>query len=82
MKPSRLGDHLSRIHPEMKDQPLAFFENFQAGQAKQVTVTSMFAAASKQNDDGLLASFNILLMIAKSGQPHTIGEDLILPAIK
>lgn len=82
MKPSRLGDHLSKVHPEMKNKPLAFFENLQAGQAKQATVTSMFAAAPKQNDDGLRASFNISLMIAKSGQPHKIGEDLILPAIK
>jgi len=31
--------------------------------------------------DGLFASYNISLMIAKSGKPHTIGEELIIPAI-
>ncbi|GBP03175.1 SCAN domain-containing protein 3 [Eumeta japonica] len=43
---------------------------------------SMFASTSQSNDDGLRASYNILLLIAKSGKPHTIGEQLILPAVE
>lgn len=39
----------------------------------------MFASTSQRND-GLRASYNISLLIAKSGKPHTIGEQLILPA--
>jgi len=38
----------------------------------------MFAATLKKDDYGLWASYNISLLIAKSGKPHTIGEQLIL----
>ncbi|CAH2003227.1 unnamed protein product [Acanthoscelides obtectus] len=42
----------------------------------------MFASTSQRNDDGLRASYNISLLIAKSAKPHTIGEKLILPAVE
>lgn len=42
----------------------------------------MFASTLKKDDDSLRASYNISLLIAKSGKPHTIGEQLILPAIE
>lgn len=42
----------------------------------------MFALTSESNYDGLRASYNISLLIAKSGNPHTIGEQLILPAVE
>ena len=41
-----------------------------------------FTSSSKNSDDGLKASYNISLLIAKAGKPHTIGEELILPALK
>ncbi|KFD60778.1 hypothetical protein M514_27057, partial [Trichuris suis] len=44
------------------------------------TLPSTMAFESKLHHDGLLASYRIALMIAKSGNPHCIGEDLILPA--
>ena len=41
----------------------------------------MFYNSSKQAIDSLQASYNISLLIAQSGKPHTIGETLILPAV-
>ncbi len=35
----------------------------------------------QQGDDGLRASFNISMLIAKAGKPHTIGDSLIMPAV-
>ena len=43
---------------------------------------NMFTSSSKNSDDGLNASYNIYLLIAKAGKPHTIGEELILDAVK
>lgn len=34
------------------------------------------------NDLGLQASYNLSHLIEKNGKPHTIGEKLILPAIR
>jgi uncharacterized protein (UPF0305 family) len=42
----------------------------------------MFARGLQQSTEGLRASYNISLLIARSGKPHTIGEDLILPAVR
>ena len=42
----------------------------------------MFASSSQQSVDGLLASYNLSLMIAEKGKLHTIGEKLISPALK
>ena len=42
---------------------------------------NMFTSSSKNSDDGLKASY-ISLLITKTGKPHTIGEELILPAVK
>ena len=43
----------------------------------------LFTTATTQDGKGLLAPYNIAfkLLIAKSGKPHTIGEEQIIPAI-
>ena len=81
MKPSRLLAHFKKIHPDKKDNSLAYFQTLRDRMQKQKTVTSMFSDSSKQATDGLRASCNISLLIAQSGKPHTIGETLILPAV-
>ncbi|XP_072392488.1 protein FAM200B-like [Diabrotica undecimpunctata] len=82
MKPPRLMDHLKRIHPEKSDRPVQYFAKLKAKYERRVTVGSLIAKATKKNDKDLLASYKVSFLIAKSGKPHTIGGELILPAVK
>ncbi|KAF8789835.1 Protein FAM200B like protein [Argiope bruennichi] len=82
MKPSKLEDHLRRCHPEKIGKDLKYFQTLKKKYEKSPTLNSMFSSTSQRNDDGLRVSYNISLLIAKSGKPHTIGEELILPAIE
>ena len=81
MKPSRLLEHLQKIHPDKSGKILAFFHSLRDHFLKRKTM-NMFTSSSKNSDDGLMASYNISLLIAKAGKPHTIGEELILSAVK
>lgn len=67
----------------MKDKDVTYFQNMEKRYVAQLTLSTLFSAASKQDDnDRFRASYNISLLISKTGKPHNIGEDLILPAIK
>ncbi|XP_053891583.1 protein ZBED8-like [Malaclemys terrapin pileata] len=81
MNPSRLQEHLTEVHADKKDKDLSYFQALKEHFLRQPTLATLFSIASKEDDDGLRASYNISLLIAKSGKPHTIGEELILPAI-
>ena len=80
MKPSRLLKHLQKIHPDKSGKTLAFFYSLRDQFLKRKTM-NMFTSSSTNSGDGLKASYNISLLIAKADKPHTIGE-LILPAVK
>ncbi|GBP08911.1 SCAN domain-containing protein 3 [Eumeta japonica] len=82
MKPSKLEDHLRRCHPDKIGKDLKYFQTLKEKYEKRPTMHSMFSSTSESNDDGLRASYNISLLIAKSGKRHTIGEQLILPAVE
>ncbi|XP_026471713.1 SCAN domain-containing protein 3-like [Ctenocephalides felis] len=82
MKPSRLEDHLNRMHPDKKDKNVDYFRNLEKMYIAQPSVSKLFSVAAKQDDDGLRASYNISRLIAQTGKPHTIGESIILPAVK
>ncbi|CAH1968119.1 unnamed protein product [Acanthoscelides obtectus] len=82
MIPSKLQDHLRRCHPDKTEKDLKYFQTLKDKFQKRPTQDRMFASTSQRNDDGLRASYNISLLIAKSGKPHTIGEKLILPAVE
>jgi DNA-directed RNA polymerase subunit L len=81
MKPSRLEEHLTKIHPDRKDENVYYFQMLKEQHSRCPTLAGMLSVTSKQDSDGLRASYNISLLIAKSGKPHTIGEELVLPAV-
>ena len=79
MKPSRLKDHLTRLHSCKLN---ADFKKIKADWEKQRNIKAFFAKRDIRLENGLTASYNISLMIARTGTPHTIGEKLILPCVK
>ena len=79
MDPSRMIDHLKSCHSDKKDKDVEFFISLRDNRK---TMGNMFRKVDSQNNDGLIASYNISLLIAKAGKSHTIGEQLILPAIQ
>lgn len=81
MKPSRLKEHLNKIHPDKADKERPFFQALKEKHGRS-TISSLFARKTTQTDSGLVASYNISLLIAKCGQSFTIGEKLVLPSIK
>jgi len=82
MKPSRLQEHLAKIYGDKKDKNLSYFRTLKEKFSQQPTVAKHFSNATSQDSDGLLAFYNISLMIAKSGQTHAICEELIIPAVR
>ena len=82
LRPSRLLDHLNQMHPDKKDKKEEFFRNLRDEFQKRKSVHSYFVFQQNKLDDGLLCSYKISRLIAKSGKPHTIKEKLILPAIE
>ena len=81
MKPSRLKDHLSRIHSDKVDKPIAFFQALKEGHARS-TIRNVFARKGDQNVKRLIASYKVSLLITKKGLPFTVGESLLIPAVK
>ena len=71
MKPSRMIVHLKSRHGDKSDNDVEFFKNLRDNRK---TLGGMFGKVDKQNIDGLVASYNISLLIAKTGKPHTIGD--------
>ena len=82
MKPSRPSEHLTKIHSAKADKSATFFQCLWDNFIKRKTVGSMLVSSSQQSVDGLPASYNLSLMIAKKGKPDAIDEELILPAVK
>jgi len=74
--------YLKRCHPDKTRKDLKYFQTLKEKRQKRPTVESMLSLTLKRDDNGLRVSYNISLLIAKSGKPSTIREQLILPAIE
>ena len=81
MKPSRLKDHLTRLHPDKADKSIAFFQALKERQT-QSSVRKLFAKNTCQNIKGLIVSYKIAFMVAKRSLPFNVGESLVVPALK
>ena len=79
MKPSRLQEHRNRMHPHTIGSD---FKKLRSEEAKQTTIRSLFRQTDKRQEHGLIASYNTSELIAKTARPHTVGENLVLPALK
>uniref|UniRef100_F6WI06 Zinc finger protein n=1 Tax=Ciona intestinalis TaxID=7719 RepID=F6WI06_CIOIN len=77
MLPSKLKRHLMSTHSSLSDKPREFFARKLAGfQRQAASISTAFTIPSKVQ----LASFKVAYRIARAKKPHTIAENLILPA--
>ena len=77
MKPNKLKRHLDTKHGNIANKPREFFER----KLNSVKSTkNAFSNITSVPSKALLASYQVSHRIAQKKKPHTIGEDLILPA--
>jgi hypothetical protein len=79
MELAKLNRHLITftMHPEYKDTPKTFFCRKSEEYTSQKT---QIVNLAKTSEKALMASYAVAQRIAKSKKPHTIAEELILPA--
>ena len=82
MKPSRMIDHLKVKHPEKANKDVTYFRNLKIKFENRSTIGGLFKSYENELEKGLVASYRISKLIAKCGKSHTIGETLIIPAVK
>jgi zinc finger BED domain-containing protein 5/7/8/9 len=78
MKPNKLRRHIETVHgATMLTKPREFFERKLLEINKQGKAIKKIATIPEKCQ---LASYRVSYLIAKAKKPHTIGENLILPA--
>ncbi|XP_063847276.1 zinc finger BED domain-containing protein 5-like [Scylla paramamosain] len=85
MKPAKMKHHLETVHCDKKNKDLErkLKERTERKLKRRSNIKTFFKApVSGDTEGGLRASYNISLMKAKKGKAHTIGEGIIIPAIK
>jgi len=83
MKPSKMKDHLERIHCDKKSKELDYFKTLKTNFRSRPRLETFFKSpANADLQGGQKASYNIALNIAKKGKPFCIGEEVIVPALE
>ncbi|XP_076037090.1 zinc finger BED domain-containing protein 5-like [Oratosquilla oratoria] len=77
MKPSKLRRHLETKHPDCAQKSKSFFERKREVYHQQQTMMTGFTTIPQKAQR---ASYLTAQRIARSKKPHTIGEELVLPA--
>ncbi|CAK6977529.1 SCAN domain-containing protein 3-like [Scomber scombrus] len=77
MKPAKLKRPLITKHPEFKNKTKDFFQRKSEEYMRQKTRLVNLATTSQK---ALKASYLVAQRIAKSKKPHSIGQELVLPA--
>ncbi|XP_068129400.1 zinc finger BED domain-containing protein 5-like [Hyperolius riggenbachi] len=77
MIPSKLKRHLETNHPNVANKSPDFFAR-RLSDIQEQKKTFLKQASIPKN--ALLASYKVAYLVAKCKKPHTIAEDLILPA--
>ncbi|KAM4697851.1 zinc finger BED domain-containing protein 5-like [Rhinophrynus dorsalis] len=80
MKPNKLKRHFDSKHPSFASKDIQYFKNKADGVKKSRLDTG--GKYQQQNLAAVEASYLVALRITKAKKPHTIGEDLLLPAAK
>ncbi|KAJ1137472.1 hypothetical protein NDU88_003870 [Pleurodeles waltl] len=81
MKPSKLRRHLETKHKEHATKSTEFFKNKEQELRQSRKIIKKTAIGSFK-ENALKASYEVSMLIAKAGKPHTIAEELTVPAAK
>ncbi|XP_050066002.1 SCAN domain-containing protein 3-like [Aphis gossypii] len=77
LKSSKLKRHLDTKHPNVKNKPIEYFKRLNDQFKSSTNAMKMYC---HNTVSAVKASYLLAYKIAKNNKPHTIGENLILPA--
>jgi hypothetical protein len=81
LKPTKLCRHFETKHSDSACKPVEFFQR-KLEELKDCSKVLQRTATGSGNSKAVEASYRVVFLIAMAGKPHTIREELILPAAK